>query len=157
MVEWLKKGITINTLITGITLGVAVFALALAWYVSITRPKLVPKPHLVVTASTKSTSPPYTGILIQNSGEAVAHALSIYAKYPEGAKITLLEKGVFDVVEGGTDENFVKFKKDQVGPDVTLPYIFLAAEKDGTFVQPTLYAESRDLLKIPIHLMRLPE
>lgn len=156
MAKEMRNGINLNTLISGIALVGVIFSIALSWYVSITRPKLVPKPHLVITASTADTSPWRNTILVQNTGDAVAHDFILYAKFPEGAKITFIDKGVFDLVEGGSGENFAKLKKDQIGPAISLPYIVLAAEKKGMFVEPTLYAESQEILKIPINLMRVP-
>lgn len=153
MTERIKSGIGVSTLIAGIALVIAASSFVMAWYVSFTRPKLVPKPHLVITVS-RTTSEPHSAILVQNAGEAIAHDLVLYADFPAGAEITLLEKGVFDLVEGGISENFVKLKKDQVGPGVSLPYVILTAKKNNIFIEPTLYAESREILKIPIHLMR---
>jgi len=155
MTERIKNEINADNLILGMALAAAVFSFVLTWYMAFATPKPVSKPYLVITTiDAKTASPSPSTILIQNTGEAVAHNLVISVKYPAGAKITVLNKGALDLVEGGFEAHFVKLKKDEVKPGVSLPYILLAAQKDGKLIEPTLHAESREIPKIPIHITR---
>lgn len=148
--------IDVGLLVSIVSLIIGLAALILAWYVNMTRPKRAPRPHLVVIPSIWKTSPERYGILAQNVGDATAHNFSIYVRFPEGSEITLMDKGVFEIEEGGKGEHFVKFARAQMAPRTSLPLIYVSAQKAGVLVHPeAVFAECREMPKVPIQPIQM--
>ena len=134
-----------------ISLVVALASLALAWYVSITRPKRIPKPFFIIAPYVSEKSPQRICFRIINAGDATAHDFTLYVRFAEKAYITSLEKGLFNIKEGGEGHHFVKLVRHQVAPHTTLPDVWISAKLDDIPTMPEYYhAECKEIPKIPI-------
>lgn len=113
------------------------------------------KQYLIITARVPESHPFKTIVTVHNMGDFTAHDFSLWIRFPPKSEIKSVEKGLFEVVEGGEGSHFVKFWRDQVPPRTGLPSISIEAEKRGESVPPeAMFAESKEVPKFPIRWAR---
>jgi len=91
----------------------------------------------------------YIRIRIQNAGGCSAEKPVIHVKFPEGTRIDFVDRGVFEVMDGGEGGDYVKFTRRSIPPYSTLPDIYISAKKEGVFVKPEIWMECRGVPRFP--------
>jgi len=97
--------------LTLVAILLSILAVGFGWYLSVTRPKRVPKPnmdvYIIVRPATRESSSPIKGyegwIIPRNIGSYAAHDFRITLRVPTGEKIYETQPGYF-MIETQTDE-----------------------------------------------------
>ncbi len=125
---------TIALAVTSILFSIV--AIAVAWYIAVTRPRRVPKPridvNLIIRPATKEKSPLVKGyegwVIPQNTGTYAAHDVRVVLRVPSGEKIIDIEPGYFTIKM--QNDECVEMTTGRFEPNFGVPPIyFFATEK----------------------------